>query len=378
MMHSVERFRDWFVADVLPVWLEKGFDWPNQSFHERLNFDFTPITHDGKRLLVQARQIYTYSIFSASIDGASESALSAFEFMQKKYRHPAGGWRHRVTREGAPLDNSRDLYDQAFAVFAGAVFYRATGREDALAVAIDTLGYLEAERTHPAGGYTEIVSSDGSIHEGPRRQNPHMHLFEAILALFEATGDERFLQWAERLYELTRSKFIVDNTLREYFTDTLEPAPGYLGELVEPGHQMEWVWLLHRYGKAAKNPSVAALAGTLYDFVLAYGYDPETGGLYDELTARGEVRCDDRRLWPQTEALKAHVARLEHVGDDLAQVRITDGIDNLFKYHLSEVPGSWREHIRQGGENFYGSYPASSLYHLAFAVGELERIRNGD
>ena len=245
-------------------------------------------------------------------------------------------------------------------------------------MAIDTLGYLEAERTHPAGGYTEIVSSDGSIHEGPRRQNPHMHLFEAILALFEATGDERFLQWAERLYELTRSKFIVDNTLREYFTDTLEPAPGYLGELVEPGHQMEWVWLLHRYGKAAKNPSVAALAGTLYDFVLAYGYDPETGGLYDELTARGEVRCDDRRLWPQTEALKAHVARLEHMGDDLAQVRITDGIDNLFKYHLSEVPGSWREHIRQGGENFYGSYPASSLYHLAFAVGELERIRNGD
>ena len=37
-------------------------------------------------------------------------------------------------------------------------------------------------------------------------------------------------------------------------------------------------------------------------------------------------------------------------------------------------PGGWREHINSDGENFYGSYPASTLYHLASAVGELERI----
>ena len=328
-------------------------------------------------MLVQARQVYTYSIFSTSIDGAADAAQSAFEFMYTKCQHPAGGWRHRVTREGVPLDDSRDLYDQAFAVFAGAVVYRATGREDALAMAVDTLGYLEAERLHPAGGYTEFVSADGSVHEGPRRQNPHMHLFEAVLALFEATGDDRFLQWAERLYELTRSKLIVDDTLREYFTDTLEPAPGCLGEIVEPGHQMEWVWLLHRYAKVAENPAAAVLAGVLYDFVLAHGYDLREGGLYDELTARGEVLCSDRRLWPQTEALKAHAARLEYAGDDAAQERITDGIGNLFQYHLIGASGAWREHIRQGGENFYGSYPASSLYHMAFAVGELERLGIG-
>ena len=377
-MLPIKRLRDWFVADALPVWLEKGYDRQNQSFHERLNFDFTPITCDGKRVLVQARQVYTYSFFANSIDGASDAAQSAFEFMYTKCRHPTGGWRHRVTREGAPLDDSRDLYDQAFAVFAGAMAYRATGREEALAVAVDTLEYIEAERAHPAGGYTELVSADGSVHEGLRRQNPHMHLFEAVLALFEVTGDDSFLQRAERLYELTRSKLIVDNTLREYFTDTLEPAPGYLGEIVEPGHHMEWVWLLHRYAKVTQTPAATVLAGTLYDFVLAYGYDTRTGGLYDELTTRGELHCRHRRLWPQTEALKAHVARLEHTSDDLAEARITDGISNLFKYHLIGAPGSWREHIRQGGENFYGCYPASSLYHLAFAVGELERIGNGD
>ena len=86
-------------------------------------------------MLVQARQIYTYSV-PRFHRGALDAAQSAFEFTEAKYRHPAGGWRHRVTHEGAPLDDSRDLYDQAFVVFACAVLYRATGREDVLAAAL--------------------------------------------------------------------------------------------------------------------------------------------------------------------------------------------------------------------------------------------------
>ncbi|MEC7205663.1 MAG: AGE family epimerase/isomerase, partial [Pseudomonadota bacterium] len=233
-MSSIDRLREWLLADTLPVWLEKGYDRANRSFHERLSLDFSPVTEGGKRVLVQARQIYTYSSSASSIAGALDAAQSAFEFTEAKYRHPAGGWRHRVTHEGAPLDDSRDLYDQAFVVFACAVLYRATGREDVLAAALETLRYLEAERSHPAGGFTEIVPGDGSAFEGLRRQNPHMHLFEAMLALHESTDDDSHLEMATRLFELTRSKFIVDNTLREYFTDALDPVQGEAGEIVEP------------------------------------------------------------------------------------------------------------------------------------------------
>jgi mannose/cellobiose epimerase-like protein (N-acyl-D-glucosamine 2-epimerase family) len=137
---------------------------------------------------------------------------------------------------------------------------------------------------------------------------------------------------------------------------------------------MEWVWLLHRYAVAADAPAAAALAGNLYEFSLTHGYDAVSGGLHDEVTACGDVYRDDRRLWPQTEALKAHVARLQDAGDDAARNRLEGGIESLFRYHLIGPPGGWREHINSDGENFYGSYPASTLYHLASAVGELERI----
>ena len=55
-MSSIERLREWLLADTLPVWLEKGYDRANRSFHERLNLDFSPVTEGGKRVLVQARQ----------------------------------------------------------------------------------------------------------------------------------------------------------------------------------------------------------------------------------------------------------------------------------------------------------------------------------
>ena len=244
-MSSIERLREWFLADTLPVWLEKGYDRANRSFHERLNLDFSPVTEGGKRVLVQARQIYTYSSSANSIAGALDAAQSAFEFTEAKYRHPAGGWRHRVTHEGAPLDDSRDLYDQAFVVFACAVLYRATGREDVLAAALETLQYLEAERSHPAGGFTEIVPGDGSAFEGPRRQNPHMHLFEAMLESegFELQGiffsdignihDMLLLSWAcaQPLYQAVVGACVVlekPNTILRNGSCNPDLATGFL------------------------------------------------------------------------------------------------------------------------------------------------------
>lgn len=43
------------------------------------------------------------------------------------------------------------------------------------------------------------------------------------------------------------------------------------------------------------------------------------------------------------------------------------------QHHLVDGAGKWHEHVRADGANFYGSYPASSLYHMGFAVAELDR-----
>ncbi|MGB0553583.1 MAG: AGE family epimerase/isomerase [Alphaproteobacteria bacterium] len=372
-MWDHSHLRNWLVAETLPLWADKGRDRRYGGFHEKLDFRQTPIRDDGKRIMVQARQCFVFALFAGELPDAPNAAASGFDFMLVQGAHPEGGWRHRVAQDGSPQDNSRDLYDQAFALFAAAWMHAVFGREDALSAASATLDYLDAERAHPSGGYSENILAGGALAPGPRRQNPHMHLFEAILVLFDATGDDAYLERAKVLFDLARSKFIVDGTLREYFTDELDPVPGTMGTIVEPGHHMEWVWLLHRYAALTDDRRAIETAARLYTFALDHGYDATSGGLLDEITSTGAVHQDSRRLWPQTEALKGHLARLEHADDSTAAARIDAGLDSLLRHHLVGG-GNWNEHIRADGTNFYGSLPASSLYHLSFVVAELDRV----
>ena len=372
----MNALQEWLFERALPVWLSRGCDNEAGGFHEKLSFDLLPVVSEGKRVMVQARQCFVFAGPGRKLAGARAAAENGFGFMLAHYRHPDGGWRHRTARDGSPLDDSRDLYDQAFALFAMAWIFRSFGRSDARELADETLGYLDAERRHPSGGFSETTLADGSLSDGPRRQNPHMHLFEAMLALYESTSDGEYLERATELFELARVKFVVDGTLREYFTDDLEPAPGEKGRIVEPGHHLEWVWLLHKYAQFTEDRRAIEMANQLYAFSLEYGYDRTSGGIRDEVMSDGRHSRNSRRLWPQAEALKAHAARGLYAGEDDAQARIDNGIEVLLRDHLDEDSGGWREHLDSEGENFYDCYPASTLYHLAFAVAELEVFRD--
>ena len=55
-----------------------------------------------------------------------------------------------------------------------------------------TLDYIEGHMRHPGGeGYWNSLPP-----QGWRQQNPHMHLTEACLAAYEATGEARFAETA--------------------------------------------------------------------------------------------------------------------------------------------------------------------------------------
>ncbi len=84
------------------------------------------------------------------------------------------------------LDRTADLYDQAFVLFALAWYARATGEREPLVRARETLEWVRAHMTGPGGrGYHNTCRP----RPGTAQQNPHMHLLEATLALFETTRD---------------------------------------------------------------------------------------------------------------------------------------------------------------------------------------------
>jgi len=362
------RVRRWVYDVALPLWATTGVD-PQGGFVERLTLDGRPAPDDYTRMRVQARQTYVYSHAALlGWDGpALETARLGFDFLTGKCWHPDGGFVSRVTRAGAALDRTRDMYDHAFALFALAWFHRVAGDATTADWIDRTINYVEAHLADPThGGYRESVPD-----ALPRRQNPHMHLLEALLALHAATGDAACLERARTVVALFREKFFDGRVLHEFFADDWSPAPGVAGALVEPGHHFEWVWLLHRYA-AATGDDVTAEATALYDFALAHGLDSD-GLAVDEVLDDGTPHTDSKRCWPQTEALKAHLAMAEahgrDTGGDIARV-----VDGLFDHYLSAGPGWWQDRIARDHAPLAAYAPASTLYHVFLAFAELLRV----
>jgi mannose/cellobiose epimerase-like protein (N-acyl-D-glucosamine 2-epimerase family) len=379
-----QDFLDWLYQRTLPTWQQYGVDREAGGFHEKLGPDCRPITSDGKRLVVQARQIYVFShaAICGHLDRALEDANHGFEFLIAHYRSEAG-WRHSVQRDGSPLDSRRDFYDQAFVIFAMAWLFKASGNRKALEYAQETLEFLDTMLDDKVnGGYGEGFDSNGLKLRPPRRQNPHMHLLEALLALHEATGDCGYLTRAAALISLAQERFIVDGCLREYFTENLRPTPSAAGRLVEPGHHFEWVWLLHRYAELSGAPDdISDVVDLLYRFAVDHGIDPQSGGIMNHIDCEGIGIDTSRRVWPQTEALKAHAARGALVGDPEASGRLRSVLAVLMRDHLAaegNSPGTWIEHISADGTGVIDIMPASTLYHLVLAEAEIGRMDIGE
>lgn len=356
-----DRIKFWLRDHALPLWAGAGTDRVQGGFIERLRPDGSPDFAADKRSMVQARQIYVYSHAAMLGFGGKnvETADRGFDFLLR-YASPDGmkrGVVHALGRAGDVRDALRDTYDQAFCLMAFSWYYRASGNPAALRAIEEISAAIELLR-HPSGlGYVEAASE-----RLPRRQNPHMHLFEAFLAAYEATGQQQFLDRAAEVLVLLRGRFICDGTLREYFADDLSVAVHPYGAIVEPGHHHEWVWLLAQHERLAKTDS-RELRELLHTKARRT-HEADTGLAVNEIWADGSTRDAAKRLWPQTEALKAAIAVGEYD-------TIPSSVACIFDRFLSPAPpGSWID--RLGSDNsplLSASIPASSFYHvfLAFA-----------
>jgi mannose/cellobiose epimerase-like protein (N-acyl-D-glucosamine 2-epimerase family) len=389
MTVAAEQIRTWLAGHALPLWSHAGLDTEQGGFTEALTLDGKPLFDRDKRLRVQARQVYVYShahLLGWTPPAGGPSALDAaahgFRFMTENHWHePGGGFVFSVRRDGAPADARIEAYEQAFVLFACAWYHRASGDPKALAWADRTMAFLDSALADPAhGGYFENPGRGL-----PRRQNPHMHLLEALLAMHAATGAPDWLARADTIVELFRTRFFdsATGTLGEFFGPDWSAAPGTEGRIVEPGHHFEWCWLLYQYGRA-RGIDISDLAGALYRFAEDRGTDHDAGpaaGLgFDAVLRGGDIHDSDKRLWVQTEAIKAQLACIEaagSAGDPDASARLAALLERLFTLYLAVGHGNWQDHLDRGGRGFAESAPASSFYHLFLALTEVLRVRDG-
>jgi mannose/cellobiose epimerase-like protein (N-acyl-D-glucosamine 2-epimerase family) len=369
----VRWLRDWAIEKALPLWSSHGYDRKRGGFHEQLNPDGTPDLAAARRLRVQTRQIYVFAE-AAQLQWfapARQLMFDAFEFLLSKYRAPDGkpGYVFALAPDNTIANDLRSTYDHMFVLLAFARVAGVTGDAQVRLHLEDALDFVEEHLALPDASFVEGIPP-----ALPRRQNPHMHAFEAMLSLHEFVRHPRALPKARQLLNMLRQVFLDKETgsLREFFDDQWRPLPGEAGDTVEPGHQAEWAWLVRRYERLS-GVRCGALASDLLQAALR-GKDPRTGFLVDETDRRGEIRRDSRRAWPQTELAKAWIAEAES-GNMVAKNNALSALHAFARHYLSHpVAGAWIEQFDAAGHPLTHHIPATSLYHIFGAITEANRV----
>ena len=224
--------------------------------------------------------------------------------------------------DGTVADATKHTYNQAFAIYALAEYYRAAGKEKALHLACglfdvieqkcrDEDGYLEAFTAdwRPAGN--EKLSENGVM--AYRTMNTLLHLMEGYTGLYQASRDpkvkerltEIVLLWEKRIYnrKLRRQEVFFD---REYHS---------LIDLHSFGHDIETSWLMdHTLDVLEDEDLIRRIRPLLIEMAentkeAAFG----DHGFANECE-RGKV--DEKRIWwVQAEALVGFLNLWKHTGE---------------------------------------------------------------
>lgn len=368
-----DRLKTWATEAAYPLWWRVGADHGNGGFYEKIDLEGHPV--DGpRRGRVLPRQIFSFAIAGElGWDGPWREAVEhGLAFYLSAYRRPDGLFRTLIGPRGESLDETADLYDQAFAMFALAAVAKVlpARAQEAKAIAVAVREKLIAERKHPVAGFH--LSNPPTT---PLQSNPHMHLFEAMLAWNAVDGDPAWRALADEIAELALSKFIQPQSgqLREFFDLDWSPAPGVEGRICEPGHQFEWGWLLLRWGKLSSRPDATAAALRMIDDAETHGVDMARGVAINALLDDFSIHDNGARLWPQTERIKAAVLAAQTTGEARYWDMAAAGAEGLLAYLRTPVPGLWRDKY-QPDETFVDeSAPASSFYHIVLAILELDK-----
>lgn len=371
------RYLDWMVSDALPLWAGAGFDSQTGGSIERFLPDGSIDTGADLRVRVQARQLFVFAVAAEHgwLESANDRVHSLDRFMRERARRSdVPGYVHLLSPELQVIDERVDLYDYAFFLLSRVSHFKATGEASSLEQATAIMAFLDDKLASSAGGWLE-----GDYPHDIRRQNPHMHLLESFLALAEVSDDPQWLERSDHIIGLFERHFYEANqgVLLEYFHSDLSAISDHSKQRAEPGHMLEWVWLLRWY-QQLRQRDMSAYAETLFGNARRFGIAGDTALMVDELEASGKKIKHSKRLWPMTEYIKASICEAR-AGNAAATDFAAEAIDALMTFFKRGPElGCYIDRLDEANLPCDEHAPASSMYHLIAAAIEVHRWLQAD
>ncbi|TKC55953.1 N-acyl-D-glucosamine 2-epimerase [Pedobacter hiemivivus] len=342
------------LSAILKWWMTYTVDHENGGFYGKVDDDNLAAPTAPKGLVLNSRILYTFS--SAYLLNRKEEYLAianrAFDYLTAYFLDEEnGGFYWSVDFNGHRLDDKKQVYGQAFIIYALAEYIKITPNERALVLAKNTFELLEQHSFDPINtGYVEALTKDWKAIEDFRlsdkdqnekkSMNTHLHVIEAYANLYSVWKNEKLKLAIKSL--LSNFKYhIIDKEhyhLQLFFTETWDVK----STLVSFGHDIEASWLLQEAATLiADEMEIKAfkhIALQLSNAALK-GLD-KSDGLLHEFDYKTAQWSKEMHWWPQAEAMVGFLNAWQINGDQKFLLQSFKSW-SFIKNYLKSKNGEW-------------------------------------
>jgi len=350
-----QEFRAELIA-IADWWATYTIDETHGGFHGEITADNQPVANASKGIILNARILWFFSEAAQVVDNPlyRRCAERAYDYLRNYFfdrDHGGVYWELDVT--GKPINTKKQVYAQAFTIYALCAYFQLTGDAAAVEQALACFKLLEAhaiDREHE--GYLEAFTREwGTIADVrlsekdlnyPKSQNTHLHVLEAYTTLYQAhPGNEvrEALRYNIELFD----KYMIDrNTyhLRMFMDlDWKDHSPGFTY-----GHDIEASWLIAKALESLQDAEYSArLTPTLIRIaeVTAAEAIGEHGHVLDAYDFASKTISPDIVWWVQAEAVVGFLYAYATTGDEKFY-RVAETIWRFIQqYQIDHEHGEW-------------------------------------
>lgn len=322
--------------------------------------------YDGKHKMVVSTARFIFNFSAGKLLGGPDWCHSAahhgVDFLLEHHRQEDAGYPWLLAgREVA--DPLRTCYGHAFVLFALATATKADVPRagNHIRETFDLIDDRFWEDEH--GLCRGKLDENWNETENYRGQNANMHMCEALIAAYEATGDELFLDRAYTIAERLALELADagNGLLWEHYTADWEhdweynrdrPAHMFRPWGYQPGHLMEWTKLLLTLDEYVEANWLVERARRFFDAAVENGWDGDNGGFIYNFDREGAAIVDDKYYWELAEGFAAAARLAEATGDE----KYWDWYDRIWEY-------AWENMINQKYGNWYFKLTADNEVH---------------
>lgn len=358
-----QQLRDELTGNILPFWMDRMVDSRHGGFFGRIDGAGKLIDGAPKGGILNARILWTFSA-AYRLLGQPEYIKLARRAKDYIFDHffdaDFGGTFWSLSSDGVPLDSKKQIYSQAFFIYALSECYMATGDNKCLDEAVKLYHLIEKYSfDKEKNGYFEACDrcwqpladmrlSDKDANE-KKTMNTHLHILEAYTNLHRIWKHDELSAQLHNLISIFIERIIDPKTyhLNLFFDE------GWVckSSIVSYGHDIECSWLLHEAAlELGDNELIARVERVCMGIVNASleGLQPDGSIIYEKDIATGHIDSD-RHWWPQAELVVGLFNAWQLAGDKQFIAKSVKAFDFICKNLIDREHGEWFWSIRGDG-----------------------------